>query len=210
MRGVSLALAAVVAACAHGAVEPPASDARLIVTADLTGTTVASVVVEVTAPDLPTALLFNIPIVNRVASGTIALRAGSDRTITLRAYDAGGVQTHSGSARVDVHAGTNTSISIVLMPLTGDLPIQVTLGSFSVTVTPSLNDIKVGATVPLTALVRDWNGNPDTATVAWATADPSIAFVDASGLVTATGAGSTTIAATVRGAIGTATVTVSP
>jgi len=210
VRALSLALAAV-AACSHGSVAPPDAEARLIVTADLSGTAVATVVVEVTASDFPTALLFNLHIVNSVASGTISLPAGSNRTVTMRAYDAGGVETHSGSVTLDVQAGTNPTISMVLTPLTGDVPIQASLGSFSVTVPPpSKDDIHIDETLPLTAVVKDWNGNTITATVAWATADPSIATVDVSGLVTGIGPGSTTIAATYRGAIGTATVTVEP
>src|SRR6058998_4228572 len=61
--------------------EPTASPSRppemtLLVQADLSGTPVATVVVEVTAPDIPTPLVFNIPIVDRIASGTITVPAG--------------------------------------------------------------------------------------------------------------------------------------
>ena len=213
MRWISFALASLLAfaACArHGAVDPGGGQATLVVRADLSATTVASVVVEVTAPDFATAMVFNIPIVNRVATGTITLQAGSSRTITMRAFDAGGVQTHRGSVTVNIQPGTNPTISIVLMPLTGDVSINATLGSFTVTVMPNPNSLRIGGTVQLTALVRDWNGNTATETVAWATYDPSIASVDASGLVSATGAGNTTISATFRGATATTTVSVSP
>ena len=194
----------------HEPTGSPPAQTTLIVRADLSGTAVATVVVEVTAPDIPTPVVFNIPIANSVASGTITLRAGSGRTITMRAYDAGGVETHRGSATISIQPGTNPTIPIVLMPLTGEVPIHATLGSFSVTVMPSATSVAVGATVPLTAVVKDWNGNPTTATVAWATYDPSIASVDASGLVSGMSAGITTIAATARGATGTATITVGP
>ena len=119
----SFALASLLAfaSCTQrGVVEPfQTGAATLVIRADLSGTAVATVVVEVTAPDIPSQL-FNIPIVNHVASGTIALRAGSGRTITMRAYDAGGVETHRGSATIDIQPGTNPTISIVLQPLTGD------------------------------------------------------------------------------------------
>src|SRR2546426_6340546 len=60
---------------------------------------------------------------------------------------------------------------------------------------------------PYTTLFR--SGNPVTnATVSWATDHPGIASVNGSGLVTARGAGSTKIAATFQGAVGTAAVTV--
>ena len=214
LRRITAALASILALGSCLQREPAGLGVRavpttLLITADLFGSPVGTVVVEVTAPDIPSQL-FNIPIVNHVASGTIALRAGSGRTITMRAYDAGGVETHTGSVTIDVQHGINATVSIMLMPLTGDVPIQATLGSFSVTVMPSATGVAVGATVPLTAVVKDWNGNPTTATVAWATYDPSIASVDASGLVSGMSAGITTIAATARGATGTATITVGP
>jgi len=51
-------------------------EAKLVLRADLSGTQVAMVVVEVTAPDIATPLVFNIPIVSGVASGTITIPAG--------------------------------------------------------------------------------------------------------------------------------------
>jgi hypothetical protein len=184
--------------------------ATLVIRADVSGTSVATVVVGVAAPDIPTTLVFNIPVANGVALGTITIPAGSNRAITLRAYDAGGVQTHEGSATLNVQAGTNPAISLVLRPLTGDLPITVTLGSFRVAVTPSANALANGATVQLSAAITDWSGNPTSGTVSWATDAPGIAVVNASGLVTAIGAGTTTISATFRGVAGTATVSVTP
>jgi len=108
---------------------------------------------------------------------------------------------------------------LVLTPLTGNVPIHVTLGSFAVTVSPLAPTLAVGQTVPLNVSITDWNGNPVTvwngnpvtnATVSWATDHPGIASVNGSGLVTAQGAGSTKIAATFQGAVGTAAVTVTP
>jgi hypothetical protein len=154
--------------------------------------------------------VFNIPIVGSVAQGPITVPAGSNRTITLRAFDAGGVKTHDGSVILAIQPGTNPTLSMVLRPLTGDLPIHVILGSFTVAVTPSANTLAIGATVQLTAAITDWNGNPATETVSWATDNPGIASVDASGLVTAQGGGNTTISATFAGVAGTATVNVTP
>src|SRR5881628_1495307 len=173
----ALALLVTLAACAdHGVVnQGPPPTATLAVSANLSGTAVTMVVVDVTAPDIPTMLVFNIPVVDGVASGSITIPAGSNRTITMRAYDAGGVQTHEGSATLNVQAGTNATISLTLTPLTGDLPITVTLGSFTVAVTPSLNTLANKATVQLTAAITDWNGNPTSGTVSWATDNPGIA-----------------------------------
>jgi uncharacterized protein YjdB len=182
------------------------------VRADVSASAVATLVAEVTAPDIPVALTFNIPITSGIASGTITVPSGSGRTIALRAYDAGGILTHMGSATLNIQPGTNASVAITLMPQTGDQPIVATLGSFAINVTapPPPNDLNIGETEQLGASIIDWNGNPIVGTVSWATSDPGIATVDAAGLVTATGVGSTKIAATFRGATGTATITVTP
>lgn len=211
-RTVSFTLASVLvlAACGDGPIDPNQGRGTLIVHADVSATAVATLVAEVTAPDIPTALLFNIPVVAGVASGTITVPAGSDRTVTLRAYNAGGILTHNGSAELDIQPGTNAAVAITLTPLTGDQPIVVTLGSFTITVTPSSPNVGIGGTVQLAASITDWNGNPTTGTVSWATQNPGIATVDAAGLVTGTGVGSTKIAATFHGTTGTATVGVGP
>src|SRR5213593_3068774 len=109
----------------------------LLVRADVSATAAATVVVEVAGPGITTPLVFNIAITNGVATGAITIPAGSNRTITMRAFDAGGTETHRGSVTVNIVAGTNPTISLVLTPLAGETPINVTLGSFTVTVTPA-------------------------------------------------------------------------
>jgi len=208
-RSFGLAAVSLLVACA-GSVDPGQGHGTLIVRADVSTSAVATLVAEVTAPDIPTALVFNIPIVAGVASGTITIPAGSSRTVTLRAYDAGGILTHSGSATFNILSGTNATVAITLTPLTGDQAIVVTLGSFTITVTPSSPTVAIGGTVQLDVAITDWNGAPTTGTVSWATQNPGIATVSATGLVTGAGAGSTKIAATFHGATGTATVAVTP
>jgi hypothetical protein len=191
--------------------EGRADQARLLVRADLTGTAIAMVVVEVRAPDIPVPLVFNIPTVNALASGTISVLAGSNRTITVRAYDAGGVQTHTGSVTLSIQPGTNPAISIVLMPLAGNLPVTVTLGSFSVTVRPAVDSLLPGDTVKLTATVLDANNAPVSGQVVWATLAPGVATVvstgQQTGRVTGMGLGSTTVVAVYGGIAASATIT---
>src|SRR5260370_1733618 len=208
-RWFALAAISLLVACA-GSVDPGQGHGTLIVRADASGSAVATLVAEVTALDIPTALVFNIPIVAGVASGTIIVPAGSNRTVTLRAYDAGGILTHNGAATLNIQSGTNATVAITLTPLTGDQAIVVTLGSFTITVTPSSPTVAISGTVQLAVAITDWNGAPTTRTVSWATQNPGIATVDATGLVTGAGVGSTKIAATFHGATGTATVGVTP
>jgi hypothetical protein len=208
----ALAFLLVLASCSN-ATTASGGQAHLSITADVSGTSVATVVVEVTAPDIVTPFVFNLTIVNGVASGTITLPAGSNRSIVIRAFDAGGVQTHTGSVTVDVQSGVNPTVSLVLTPLTGDIPIHATLGSVSVSVGPTSSVLSLGGvlkTVQLTATLLDAQGQPTSGPVSWATHDPGIAVVDATGLVTAAGVGQTNIVATFQGAVGSAAITVAP
>jgi len=214
-RSAPIALATMLlAACGDGAVDPSRDLGTLIVRADVASSAVVTLVAEVTAPDIPTALTFNIPIANGVASGTLTVPAGSDRTVALRAYDTGGILTHNGAVTLDIQPGANPTRAIILTPLTGDQPIVVTLGSLTITVTPSPATVGVAGTVQLSVSITDWNGATVTPTeadpVSWATANPGIATVDAAGLVSGAGVGNTTITATFRGAAGTATIDVTP
>ena len=65
-----------------------------------------------------------------------------------------------------------------------------------------------GATVRLSAVVRDQNGQVMTVAVTWTRSDAAVATVGTDGLVTAVGNGTTTITATAGGASGSAAVTV--
>ena len=66
----------------------------------------------------------------------------------------------------------------------------------------------LGATVQLSAAVRDQNGQAMTAAVTWASSDAAVATVGADGLVTAVDNGMATITATAGGVSGSAAVTV--
>jgi hypothetical protein len=198
------------ASCGDNPLPPGQDYGTLIVRADLSASAVATLVAEVTAPDIPTALMFNIPIAGGVASGTITVPAGSNRTVALRAYDAGGIQTHAGGVTLNIQPGVNPTVAIMLQPLTGDQPLVLTLGSFTVTVTPPSPSVVVSGTVQLVVTITDWNGTPTSGTVSWATKNPGIATVDVAGLVTGAGVGNTKVAATFHGATGTATIDVTP
>ncbi|HWC74998.1 MAG TPA: Ig-like domain-containing protein, partial [Gemmatimonadales bacterium] len=201
----------VVGACLADQTGPPrASDANLLIRADLSGTTVALLVAEVTASDISTPLVFNIPIAQGVATGTITVPTGSNRTITLNAFDPGGIRTHTGSVTIDVVPGANPAVSIILQPLSGNVPITVTLGSFTITVTPGSGTLFVSDTMSVSATIRDANGNPVAAQVAWGSLSPGVASIvttgTQSGRLTANRPGRTSVVATYGGTAGTATI----
>lgn len=79
----------------------------------------------------------------------------------------------------------------------------------SVTLSPSPLEINVGSTAQLQAIARDAGGSMVTGRpTTWTSEDPSIASVTASGLVSARRPGQTTVAATVEGVTGGATIIV--
>ena len=117
---VAAALVLVVGACVQEPTADVGQPAQLRILAGTAGSAVAALVVTVTAPDIATPLAFNLPVQDRIASGTITIPAGSARLITLRAYDRASIQTHHGSVTVDVVAGSNPTVTVVLEPLAGN------------------------------------------------------------------------------------------
>lgn len=199
--------------CARDTTAPGGHAVSLLVRADLTATAAATVAVVVTAADIPSPLVFNVPVVDGIATGSITLTAGSGRTITMHAYDSGGTETHRGAVTVNIQAGTNPTIALVLTPLAGDVPIDVTLGSFVVTIAPAADTLAIGGTASFTATILDADGDPVLQAVTWATLEPGIATVASTGdrtvQVTAVNLGTTTIVASFGGSAGVATIIVS-
>ena len=208
MTRVAAALLLTLALSRCGSGTGPLDDAAVTIRADLTGSAAAMVVVEVTGPDITTPLIFNIPVENNVASGTITVPAGSSRTITIRAFDVNAVETHRGSTTLNVMPGTNPTLTLLLTSLTGDVPITATLGRITIAVAPATASVAAGGTVTLSATITDGEGHPVSGTVLWASRGPDVASVSSTGVVTGVATGQTTIVATFRGAAGAATVTV--
>ena len=115
------------------------------------------------------------------------------------------------------HVLTNTlllSAAVVLAAACGSDsptdPIEPTPVA-SVTVSPGTANVAVGATVSLSAVTEDADGNTLTGrTVTWSSSNTSVATVSSSGLVTAVAEGDATITATSEGVSGTAMITVTP
>ena len=100
------------------------------------------------------------------------------------------------TATSDGKSGTST-ISVTLVPVS------------SVTVSPKNDTLAVGASVQLSATLKDSTGKVLTGrTITWATSSPSVATVTTSGMVTGVAGGTATITATSDGASGTSAVLV--
>jgi hypothetical protein len=204
----TMLLASLAAAGCRESTSTLGAGADLLLTADVTGTPVSTIVIRVSAPDIRTPMVFNLVQQNGTAAGTIKVPPGKDRTITGEAYESDGALFADGSRMIDVKQGQNPPLSLPLTSKAGHVPIVVTMGSASVTVTPSSATIDVGASMQLTATIKAPNGDAFAASPEWATADPSKASVSSSGLVTALAAGTVRIVATYAGAASDCSVTV--
>ena len=203
-----LASALLFSGCADRTSGPADSPAQLVISADVVGTSVSTLVVEVTGPGIGVPILQNLPVTDGRASGTIKMPPGESRLITVRAYESGGQVTHQGSSVVDVRPGMNPAVTIPMTSNAGHLPITVQLGSVSISITPATGTVPLNGTLRLSATIRAPNGEEIDATPEWATSDPSRATVDQNGLVTGIREGSVTIAATFEGIAAVSALTV--
>ena len=200
-------------ACSSEPVEPggPAGDASIRVSANVANTPIDLLVVTVSAQDLPLAAVFNLPVENGTASGTIRVPPGADRLFVVEAFDVNGDVTHDGAATRDVQRGQNPPLTIPLTPRSGQIPLTIFFGDFSVEVSPASAEIDLTAetTVQLSVVVEDAQGAvvaaPD---VGWATTNPARATVSSTGLVTALLPGEVDIVATYNGVAGVSHLTI--
>lgn len=211
VRTLATLVALTFAATQCGAPDPTEPDdekeSTLTISADVTPA-VVGITVEIDAEDIDPPIVQNIPVVDLVATGTVTCPAGSDRTITVRAFDAGAIETHRGSETVDVRSGVNVMLTIALRPLRGDQPIDVTMSTYAVTIDPAEASIDALDTVQFTATVSDAGGPVVDPELYWGSGNPVIADVDDAGLVTGRHAGQTLITANYLGAVAQATVIV--
>ncbi|WP_420130668.1 hypothetical protein [Longimicrobium sp.] len=170
--------------CMDSPVEPegvPEGHARLALNA-VASPSSATLVVEVTGPGIGEPLVFNLPVVDGVASGTVDVPLGSGRVFYARVYDAGGTETHRGQVTAAIRPGTN-AVSMRLEALNGQQPIDVVIASYTIILWWTGQPI-VGRPLQMRAQVKDAEGNevPD-AKVVWAVTNPTLARISPTGVL---------------------------
>jgi Bacterial Ig-like domain (group 2) len=160
---------------------------------------VATVVVTVTGVRIDPALVFNFPVVNDTAQGTMVLPTGTNRLIVAQGFDSTGTEVLRGQRTVNINAGTNTGVVLVMSPLTGSLPVTAVLGNVTLSLTSAAPSVRSGGTVALTAEVRDETNAVVSVPVLFAVSRPPAAQIRADGLLTALDTGSVTVTATALG-----------
>ncbi|MCU0623230.1 MAG: hypothetical protein MUF53_05115, partial [Gemmatimonadaceae bacterium] len=209
------ALLAIVAGCGESALAPdgsriPPGTGRLSVFAEFNTLTATNLVIEVTAADLPQALVFNLPVTNGTATGSVTVPTGANRLFTIRAFDAQ-VETHRGTRTVTVVEGTNPALAVALLPLAGTMPVTVTFGAATVTITPVTLNLRVGDTARFVGSLTDAQGNVvPSPVIRWASEDTRRLVIDSTGLATARDTGTVRVIAVSSGAARSAVVTIAP
>lgn len=193
------------------------------ITATIAGKTGTSAVTVTTAPPPP-------PVVTSVTVSppSASIAVGASTTLSAAVKDAQGNvmsgQTVTWSTNNSAAATVNAS-GVVTGVAAGSATITATssgkVGTAGITVTalppvvtsvavsPTSGSVDVGATLPLTATVKDAQGNVMTGqTITWSSDNTAVAAVNSSGLVSGVAAGSATVTAATSGKSGTASITV--
>lgn len=111
------------------------------------------------------------------------------------------------ASRIGIRSGGRVLLASAFAAFTvacgggGDGPIDPTPKVASIDLTPAGNHrlFNIGETLQLTAALKDASGNPVSAAVTWTSSAQTVAQVSSTGLVTATGFGTTTIRAAAGG-----------
>ncbi len=178
-----------------------------------------SAVVPVAVVAVPVASVALVPAVaNVVVGGTVTLQAvtydAGGQVLTGRsvvwATSASQVATVDNSGKVTGVTAGNATITGTCEGKAASASVTVTLIPVAaVTVSPGSASLLVGRSASLSAVTTDANGNVLSGrSVSWSSANTAVATVSNLGLVTAVGAGSTTIDATSEGKTGVAQVVV--
>src|SRR5437667_8226836 len=167
---------------------------------------VASVTVSPGAPTVQVGQTVQLTATPKDANGTPL----SGRVVTWSSNNTSAA-TVDGSGLVTGVAAGSATITATSEGKSGTSVVTVSVPVASVTVSPAAASVQAGQTQPLTATLKDANGNVLTGrTVTWSSNNTTVATVNGTGLVTAKVAGSATITATSEGQSGTASITVTP
>jgi uncharacterized protein YjdB len=131
----------------------------------------------------------------------------TDRAITWESSNPAVAIVSATGLATGVSRGTAV-ISATSEGVSGNAGIAVMAVVDGVTIEPSVVTLDVSETAQLTAALRDPDGNVLNRPIAWASENPAIVTVSASGLATAVAAGTANITATSEGKVGAAAITV--
>jgi glucose/arabinose dehydrogenase len=191
------------AACSGESTAPEPNVIPLALSLRVYETGISRVALEVSAPDLAQPITAQGAIAEGFATATFDVPEGSDRTVTVRAFDAADSQTHSGSVTVDLSGSPQAALSVLLEPDAGGSALVATVAGWRVAIEHGFDTLNVGETGDLEAHVIDGVGDTLDVVVSWESEVAAVVDVvptgDRSARVEAVADGAALVLATYRG-----------
>lgn len=156
--------------------------------------------VSISGPGIDPPIFGSFAFINDTARAELNVPIGRDRLVFVAVFDSANTLVASGEATVEIGSSVSVSVPVTIAPTTGDQPIIVRVGSTSLSVTPGTLALTAGDSAVFAVSVVDQDGVPIAGAVpVFASSNPAIATVSASGVVTGRLAGVTAVTVTALG-----------
>lgn len=156
--------------------------------------------VSVSGPGIDPPIFGSFAFINDTARVELQVPVGRDRRVFVAIFDSTSTMIASGEATVEIGSGVTVSVPVSISPTSGDQPIIVRIGSTSLIASPGTLTLPLGGTAALSVSVLDPEGVPiEGAVPTFASSNPSIATVSATGVVTGRLQGVTAVTVTALG-----------
>jgi hypothetical protein len=156
--------------------------------------------VSISGPGIQPPIFGSFRFINDTARAELSVPLGPDRRVFVAVFDSLNNIIASGESTVEIGSGVAINVSVAIAPTDGTQPIIVTVGGTTITVTPGTLTLAPNATSTLAVTITNQQGAPIVGAVpSFASSNPSIASVSATGVVTARVQGITAITVTALG-----------
>lgn len=166
--------------------------------------------VSISGPGISAPIFGSFRFINDTARVELDVPLGRDRLVSVAIFDSTNTLIASGESIIEVGSGRTVTVPVPIEPTEGEQPIVVRVGGTTLTVTPGTLTLALGATAPLAVTITDQDGAPIAGAVpTFASSNPSIASISATGVVTGRLAGVTAITVSALGVAARVPVSVS-
>lgn len=141
--------------------------------------------VSISGPGITAPIFGSFRFINDTARVELDVPLGRNRRVFVAIFDSTNTLIASGEVTIDVGSGVSVDVPVPIAPSSGDQPIIVRVGSTTVTVTPGTLLLAPGQSQQLAVSVTDQDGQPIAGALpTFASSNPAIATVSATGVVT--------------------------
>lgn len=141
--------------------------------------------VSISGPGINPPIFGSFRFINDTARVELDVPLGRDRRVFVAIFDSTNTLIASGETTLDIGSGASVDVPVPIAPSSGDQPIIVRVGSTTLTVSPGTLLLSPGQTQQLTVAVTDQDGQPIAGALpVFASSNPAIATVSATGVVT--------------------------